>query len=310
MNALVKTDTREAVRVLQNSLYPGAKPESVELVLSYCRMNSLDPMLKPVHIVPTNVKVGKDKWEWRDVLMPGIADYRIKAARSGEYAGKSEPEFGPVITEEMDGVRVTYPQWCKVIVRRFVKGVICDFPAKEYWLENYAVAGKDTEAPNKMWKKRAFGQIAKCAEAQALRMAFPEFSGGAPTAEEMEGKHFDGLTIDAAVETRPQRHDVKRAMDIIDHGQPHTTAESIEDSIPVLDEDAMRPRVDRAIQAFAGLTTLAACDKTERAALPLLGELDRARFVDLHKMLVEAMAFARSRLTEAQPDPFNLPPVE
>jgi hypothetical protein len=39
-----------------------------------------------------------------------------------------------------------------------------------------------------------------CAEAQALRMAFPEFSGGQVTAEEMEGKTFgDGPVIEGEV---------------------------------------------------------------------------------------------------------------
>lgn len=189
----------EAIRVLGNSLYPGAKPESIALVLSYCRANGLDPFLKPVHIVPTSIKLPNGRYEMRDVLMPGIADYRIKASRSGQYAGKSEPEFGPDVTETLGDVNVTYPAWCRVTVKRIVAGEARDFAATERWLENYATAGRDTDAPNKMWKKRAYGQLAKCAEAQALRMAFPEFSGGAPTAEEMEGKtinDFEGKTID------------------------------------------------------------------------------------------------------------------
>ena len=40
-----------------------------------------------------------------------------------------------------------------------------------------------------MWKKRVYGQLAKCTEAQALRKAWPEV-GQEPTAEEMEGKYF------------------------------------------------------------------------------------------------------------------------
>lgn len=201
MNALTTIapeQKEDLIQVLQNSLYPGAKRESIELVLSYCRVNSIDPLLKPVHIVPTSVKVGQGQWETRDVLMPGISDYRIKAARSGEYGGKTEPEFGPDQTKKLGDVTVTFPAWCKVTISRIVHGQAREFVAKEYWLENYATAGRNTDAPNAMWRKRPYGQLAKCAEAQALRMAFPEFSGGAPTAEEMEGKElFTGTTIDA-----------------------------------------------------------------------------------------------------------------
>ena len=130
---------------------------------------------------------------FKDVVMPGIGLYRIQAARSNQYAGVSEPEFGPTMTEDLDGVTITYPEWCKVIVKKIVCGNIVEFAAKEYWKENYAVAGKDENgrkliSPNSMWQKRPFAQIAKCAEAQALRKAFPEFISHQPTAEEMEGK--------------------------------------------------------------------------------------------------------------------------
>jgi phage recombination protein Bet len=195
----------DLIRVLQNSLYPGAKRESVELVVAYCRLNQLDPMLKPVHIVPTNVKVGPDRWETRDTLMPGIGLYRILAARSGEYGGKSEPEFGPLRTETISDVTVTFPEWCRVTISRIVQGHARTFTATERWMENYATAGRKTEAPNAMWRKRAYGQLAKCAEAQALRMAFPEFSGAAPTAEEMEGRDtFNGTTLEAKPELPQQ----------------------------------------------------------------------------------------------------------
>jgi phage recombination protein Bet len=201
--SVTTTSNSDLITVLRSSLYPGAKTESIELVLAYCRVNGLDPMLKPVHIVPTSVKT-EHGWETRDVLMPGIADYRIKAARSGEYLGKSEPMFGEVISEKLDGVSVSYPLWCKITVTRMVGGQRAEFTATEFWTENYATRKRDSMAPNAMWQKRAFGQLAKCAEAQALRMAFPEFSGGQPTAEEMEGKTFIGPTIEARAEPEAQ----------------------------------------------------------------------------------------------------------
>lgn len=205
----------ELIAVLQSSLYPGAAVPSVKMVLGYCKAAGLDPMQKPVHIVPMKVSTGrKDDKGWdikenRDVVMPGIGLYRIQAARTGEYAGVSKPEFGPTRTlefsaeswEEGDNGRrvkrqtkasMEYPEWCEITVQRLVNGIPRDFPAREYWLENYATKSSSSAEPNQMWRKRPFGQVAKCAEAQALRKAFPEV-GSAPTADEMEGKSlFEG----------------------------------------------------------------------------------------------------------------------
>jgi phage recombination protein Bet len=194
-NALQKVEqTRdELISVLQTSLYSGAKKESVELVLSYCEATNLDPMQKPVHIVPMNVRNAQTgNYEWRDIIMPGIGLYRIQADRSGSMAGISEPTFGEERTimlkdKNKKDVTCSFPEWCKVTVKKIVGTHIVEFVAKEYWLENYATDSGSSEAPNKMWKKRPRGQLAKCAEAQALRKAFPEV-GAAPTAEEMEGK--------------------------------------------------------------------------------------------------------------------------
>lgn len=189
--AIVAQTEEDLIRVLQNSLYPGAQIGSVQMVLGYCQAAGLDPMQKPVHIVPM---WDKNSRSMRDVVMPGISLYRTQAARTGEHVGTDEPVFGPMVDLEVTGGTVTVPEWCSVTVWRMKAGVRCAFVATEYWVENYAVAGKDTTAPNTMWKKRMRGQIAKCAEAQALRKGFPEV-GSAPTAEEMEGKSI-GAEID------------------------------------------------------------------------------------------------------------------
>lgn len=196
-NALTVQSEERMIDVMRASLYPGAKPDSIRMVMGYCAARNLDPLRKPVHIVPMWVKEpGSDKGAMQDVVMPGIALYRIEAARTGEYAGKSEPIFGPMMTQKLSGVEISFPAWCKVTVYRMVNGQRCEFTALEYWLENYATAKRDTDAPNAMWKKRAFGQLAKCAEAQALRMAFPEATGGEATAEEMEGKVLEPRAVE------------------------------------------------------------------------------------------------------------------
>lgn len=172
---------------LKSSLYTGAKDDSIQMVIEYCKACKLDPMQKPVHIVPMWDKNTKSM---KDTIMPGIGLYRIQAARSNKYAGVSEPEYGDTVNTTLGGVSISYPEWCKVTVKKLVGNNIVEFTAKEYWLENYATARKDSTAPNAMWLKRPFGQLAKCAEAQALRKAFPEIITQQPTAEEMEGKSF------------------------------------------------------------------------------------------------------------------------
>lgn len=187
-----KQNEQELIAVLQSSLYPGAAIGSVQMVLNYCVAAGLDPMQKPVHIVP--IWDAKAK-QMRDVIMPGIGLYRTQAARSGNYAGVSDAEYGPDVTEKIGGVEITYPAWCKVSVKRLLpNGQVAEFSATERWKENYAVKGGQEKsiAPNAMWMKRPYGQVAKCAEAQALRKAFPEF-GSAATADEMEGKEMEGV---------------------------------------------------------------------------------------------------------------------
>lgn len=187
--ALVTAEQAEAVRTaLKSSLYPGASDASVDLVLSYCKAAGLDPMQKPVHIVPMWDSKSRST---RDVVMPGIGLYRTNAARTGQFAGMSDPVFGPMVTEVLGSQEVTFPEWCKVTAyRQLPSGHIAEFTATEYWIENYAIKGgrDQDQTPNSMWSKRKRGQIAKCAQAQALRMAFPEAVGAGPTAEEMEGK--------------------------------------------------------------------------------------------------------------------------
>lgn len=214
MNALVKNENTalaaitetELLEVLQSSLYPGAKLSSIKLVLGYCKAAGLDPMKKPVHLVSMKVATGQldDKGypikETRDVIMPGVGLYRTEAARTGQYTGMGDTEYGPtktlkyLATKWENRQRVTteaeieYPEWARVTVERTIDGKPCKFVAKEYWLENYATQSADSNAPNAMWLKRPFAQLGKCAEAQALRKAFPDTTGSQPTAEEMEGR--------------------------------------------------------------------------------------------------------------------------
>ena len=184
-------------RTLCNALYPGANPASVLMVWDYCAARKLDPMKKPVHIVPMNVRDAKTReYGWRDVVLPGIYEYRTTAHRTGEYLGHSEPSYGPII--EAFGVKA--PEWCAMTMYRWNSKASqkVPFPVEVSFME--AVATKkdrktDEISVNERWTRAPKQMLTKCTEAAGLREAFPEEIGGEPTAEEMEGRHVGDIDV-------------------------------------------------------------------------------------------------------------------
>ena len=166
---------------LTNSVFPGAREESIVLAVDYCRARKLDILKKPCHIVAMKVKDQQTgETSWRDVIMPGIYEQRTTAFKTGQMAGQDAPVFGDLIMHK--GIQA--PEWCRVTVYRLTGGHRCAYTHTEYFVEACATTGSGEI--NSMWRKRPRGQLAKCAEAGALRKAFPDELGGVMTAEEMQ----------------------------------------------------------------------------------------------------------------------------
>jgi phage recombination protein Bet len=198
--------------VLVDSIFPTAKtPDGVMLAVRYCQSRGLDPMKRPVHVVPMWSKaLGREV----ETVWPGINELQTTAARTGQWAGMEPPKFGPDRTHQFEGTvkrqggfeqvvaKVTYPEWVEVTVYRLIGGVRCPFTETVFWEEAYARIGR-TPVPNDMWQKRPRGQLLKCGKAASLRAAFPEEAGY--TAEEMAGRAIDAddlTVIDADGVTR------------------------------------------------------------------------------------------------------------
>lgn len=190
-------------KVLTEAVYPAAKTvDSIVMVLNYCASRKLDPFKRPVHIVPM---WDSQRGAMVETVWPGISELRTTASRTNGYAGIDGAEFGDEIETEFEGrvkesgnwvdkkMTVTHPIWCRMTVYRIVNGQRCAFVGpKVRWLETYATQGK-SELPNNMWQSRPEGQLEKCAEAGALRRAFPEELGSDLTAEEMVGRTINDL---------------------------------------------------------------------------------------------------------------------
>lgn len=191
-------------RTLVNSLYPGAESTSVLMAWDYCVARQLDPMKKPCHIVPMKVRDSKSgDYVWREVIMPGIYEYRTTAMRTGLYLGQSEAEFGP----EIEYLGVKAPEWCKVKVFRWNKEAqqVGEFHARVKFSECVATTwDKKTqkEGVNARWTKAPEQMLEKCTEAAALRKAFPDELGGTHTADEMVGQDIEPVVVHSTVSNR------------------------------------------------------------------------------------------------------------
>lgn len=207
-------------RVLVESVWPNARTaDAVHLALDYCRARKLDPFKRPCHIVPMwNSELRKEV----ETVWPGISDIRTTAARTTEYAGADETLFGEDITKTFEGktakgekltATVTFPSWAKVTVYRIIKGQRVPFPGpRVVWLETYSQM-KGTPVPNAKWQRSPTQMLEKCAEAAALRKAFPEELGSTYAAEEMEGKPVENVEALTIPEIREEAQFIIREME-------------------------------------------------------------------------------------------------
>lgn len=172
------------MEVIRSIIAPNLTDVELVLFSKICDKTGLDPFAHQIYAIP----YGKD--ERRKVSFQiGIDGYRLIAERSGRYEGQTQPEwYDPELHEWVD-VWVNDrkpPAAARVGVYK------AGFREPVYGLAHYdayavGYTGRDGMwHANDQWTKNGAGMLAKCAEAQAIRKAFPEFLSGLYSAEEME----------------------------------------------------------------------------------------------------------------------------
>lgn len=231
-------------KALCEAIYPSAKTtEGVVMALAYCKARNLDVMKRPCHVVAI---YDKDKKRYVDTIWPGIAELRMTAFRTGQYAGKAPTQFGPMVEEQIGRLKIRYPEWAQVTVQRLVGGQIIPFCGPTvYWKETYASCKRDDPTPNDMWAKRPSGQLEKCAEAAALRMAFPEEMNTDFAAEEVNERRV--ISPEAIKAARP------------DMGLgPEAEAEIVDNHLPTdVDWEAVQAEREEAREMIGACESLA-----------------------------------------------------
>jgi phage recombination protein Bet len=154
----------EETQLIKSTCAPKDVTDSEFKVFLYvAAQRHLNPLLKQIYAVRRKGVI---------THQTGIDGFRATAARTGVHAGTDDAVFEGQAGDRHFSASVT--------VWKLVNGVRCPFTATARWAEYLP------EPPNDfMWKRMPHSQLGKCAEALALRKAFPEDLGGLYTNDEM-----------------------------------------------------------------------------------------------------------------------------
>ena len=174
--------TEQQEEMIRANFSTGATKSEFEVLMAIAKARKLNPLLKQVYFVKRkDKKLNKEVWS----VQVSIDGLRAIAERTGSYDGQDEPEFEYNSDKEIVLARV----------KVYKKGVSRPFVGVARWEEYVQTTYEGT--PTKFWKDMPFTMLAKCAEALAIRKAFPEDSGGLYVAEElMQGEHARQLPIE------------------------------------------------------------------------------------------------------------------
>ena len=158
-----------------------APPDVVRFFGRACAETRLSPFKRQLHLIKRRSNDGEDHY----TIQTAIDGYRTIADRTGKYAGNDDYSFSKGEWSGNEAFMVAHevkqPDTATATVWKIVHGKRCPFVATVRWTE-YVPA---SEKMRFMWNKMPFLMLGKCAEALALRKAFPEETAGIYTEDEM-----------------------------------------------------------------------------------------------------------------------------
>lgn len=189
-NSIPQTGTwnKEKMDLLKNTIARDCTPDEFEVFVYICKHSRLDPFLKQIYPVKRyDPNAGKSVM----ICQTSIDGYRLIADRTGCYAPGPAPTFhyddkGNFISAEAHVKKLTKDgTWHTISAIAFY--------------DEYVQKKKDG-TPTSMWNNMKRSQTAKCAEALALRKAFPYEMSSIRTDEEMQ--QADVEIINAKIEEK------------------------------------------------------------------------------------------------------------
>ena len=186
----------DKVALLRRTIARGATEDELALFVEQCRRTGLDPFARQIYSVRRKQWNSQARaYEEAQVIQVSIDGFRLIADRTHKYAGQVGPWWcGPDGDWKEVWLSDEAPAAAKVGVMRH------DFHQPLYAIALFKsyVQTNGHGDPISRWKTDPAGMIAKCAEALALRRAFPHELSGLYTTEEM-GQADNPATVTAPV---------------------------------------------------------------------------------------------------------------
>lgn len=190
MNQIVQIQscqyTPEQNQLLKDTVCKGASDNDFMIFSHICKRTGLDPFAKQIYAVMRwDKKLNRNAM----TIQTGIDGYRVIAERTGRYAPGKEPTYA----YDGNGKLISATAYAK---KQTQDGTWHEVSATAFYSEYVQVFNG---IPTQFWSKMPHGQLAKCAEALALRKAFPQEMSGVYTKEEMDQASNEIIESDGQV---------------------------------------------------------------------------------------------------------------
>lgn len=166
----------DQMELIKRQIAKGVTADEFNLFLYQCARTGLDPFSRQIYALERREKNDNGQWVSKMSIQTGIDGLRLIADRTGRYAP------GPDNDYEYD-VAGNLRKATAHVKKRTADGTWHTVSVSAFYAEY--VQAKGNGEPNRMWKEKPHVMLGKCAEALALRKAFPAEMSGIYTSEEM-----------------------------------------------------------------------------------------------------------------------------